>query len=386
MKVPFVDLAPAFGPIEDEVRAAVDEVIASQWFILGPKVAELEKRIATYCQTEYAVGVASGTDALVLGLRALGVGPGDFVITTPFTFTSTAGSVWQLGATPVFVDIRSDTFNISPEAIAEALRSGKTPAGTRMTATPKVIIPVHLFGQCADMDAIGALAEEHGSAVLEDAAQAIGSRFKDRPAGAMGAAGTISFYPSKNLAAFGDAGMVVTNDERVADHVRQLRVHGSRPGSKYEFEHVGWNSRLDAIQAAVLLVKLRYLDEWISARRASAALYDELLDGCSGVTLPKAVHDMEKDGLSLHTYNQYVIRAKERDALRQHLQKAGVGTDIYYPIPLHLQECFRGLGYREGSLPEAEKAAKDVLALPIFPGITRDQIAYAARTIRNFYG
>jgi dTDP-4-amino-4,6-dideoxygalactose transaminase len=355
-----------FLAIEHDVREAMDEVLASQYFIMGPNVKALEGKIAEYCGAKHAVACASGSDAILLALWALGVGPGDEVITTPFTFFATGGSISRLGATPVFVDIKADTYNIDPSAIEQAI-----------TERTKAIMPVHLFGQCADMDAINAVASARGIPVVEDAAQAIGSGYGDRRAGALGTIGCFSFFPTKNLGAYGDGGIVTTNDDELADRMSLLRLHGSRP--KYYHKMVGMNSRLDALQAAIILVKLPHLDRWNEGRRANAAHYNELLADSAAVT------PVETPG-RYHIYNQYTIRVENRDGLRDFLKEKGVGTEIYYPVPLHRQECYQDLGYEKGSLPVSEKAAEEVIALPIFAELTEAEREYAVGCIREFEG
>lgn len=376
MKVPFFDLAVQVKSIEDEIRSALDEVFENQQFIMGPKVKVLEETIAQYCQTRYAVGVASGSDALLLSLMALGVGTGDEVLLPPFTFFATAGSVSRLGATPVFVDIDRETYNMDPSKIEE-----------KVTARTKAIIPVHLFGQCADMDPLLRIAQEKKLFVIEDAAQALGAEYKPkagskgRRAGQIGDLGCFSFYPTKNLGAFGDAGMVVTDHPDLAEKLRLLRVHGSQP--KYFHKAIGINSRLDTIQAAVLLVKFKYLERWTAERQKKAeryqALFQGLLPSVDGFRLPTVQNQ------NRHIFHQYVIRVPERDRLRQFLTEEGVGTDIYYPVPLHLQECYSFLKYRRGDLPNSEKASEEVLALPIYPELTEDQQTQVVSRIKAFY-
>ncbi len=376
MKVPFFDLAVQVKFIEDEVRSALDEVFQNQQFIMGPKVKVLEETIAQYCQTRFATGVASGSDALLLSLMALGVGTGDEVLLPPFTFFATAGSVSRLGATPVFVDIDRETYNLDPSSIEK-----------KMTARTKAIIPVHLFGQGADMDPLLRIANEKKLFVIEDAAQALGAAYKpeagskERRAGQMGDLGCFSFYPTKNLGAFGDAGMVVTDHPDLAEKVRLLRVHGSQP--KYFHKAIGVNSRLDTIQAAILLVKFKYLEKWTRERQKKAlryqALFQDLLSSVDGFQLPVVQHE------NRHIFHQYVIRVPQRDRLRQFLSEEGIGTDIYYPVPLHLQECYTFLKYRRGDLPNSEKASEEVLALPIYPELTEDQQDQVVSRINAFY-
>ncbi len=375
-KIPFFDLAVQFKSIEDEIRSVLDEVFQNQQFIMGPKVKVLEETIAQYCQTRYAIGVASGSDALLLSLMALGIGMGDEVLLPPFTFFATAGSVSRLGATPIFVDIDRETYNIDPSQIQE-----------KITARTKAIIPVHLFGQCADMDPLLKISKERNLFVIEDAAQALGAEYRPqaesrgRRAGQIGDLGCFSFYPTKNLGAFGDAGMVVTDNPDLADKVKLLRVHGSQP--KYFHKSIGINSRLDTIQAAILLVKFKYLDKWTAERQKKAeryqALFQDLLSSIDGFRLPTVQNQ------NRHIFHQYVIRVPERDRLRQFLAQGGIGTDIYYPVPLHLQECYSFLKYRRGDLPNSEKASEEVLALPIYPELTEDQQCEVVNQIKAFY-
>ncbi len=376
MKVPFFDLTKQFPLIEKEVHASLEEVFKTQQFILGPQVTQLEETIASYCQMKYGIGVASGSDALLLALMALGIERGDEVILPPFTFFATAGSVSRLGAKPVFVDIDPETFNIDPSKIEEKI-SPKT----------KAIIPVHLFGQCADMDPILQIAKVKGLFVIEDAAQALGAEYKpssgspSRRAGGMGDLGCFSFYPTKNLGAMGDAGMVVTNRLDLAEKIRILRVHGSQP--KYFHRWIGLNSRLDTLQATILLVKFRYFEEWTRERQRKAKLYHTLFKESdldpADLQLPITQYE------NLHIYHQYVIRVRERDCLRGYLTQEGIGTDIYYPLPLHLQECFSYLNHRRGDFPNSERASEEVLALPIYPELTEDQQCFVVDRIRAFY-
>jgi len=374
MHVPLLDLKAQYATIRDEIKPAIDEVLESQLFILGEKVVKLEEAIAKYSGSKFAVGVASGSDALLLALMALNVGYGDKVITTPYTFFATAGSIARLGALPVFIDIDPETYNISPQKISAYLK--------RDSAQEKIkaIMPVHLYGQCADMDPILAIAREQGLPIIEDAAQAIGSRYKERKAGSIGEFGCFSFFPSKNLGGFGDGGMITTDDETLAGKVGILRVHGSKP--KYHHKVIGINSRLDALQAVALLVKIKYLDQWTAKRRENADYYREKLqkNGLEEfVGLPKVVEG------NFHIYNQFVIRVNKRDELQKFLTQAGIGTEIYYPIPLHLQECFHYLGYHEGEFPESEKAARETLALPIYPELTTAQQDYIVEKIKEFF-
>jgi len=370
MQVPLLDLKAQYRTIRDEVRPAVDAVLESQQFILGPVVQECEKLAAGYSGCEFGVGVSSGTDALLVCLMADGIGPGDEVLTTPYTFFATAGCIARLGAKPVFVDICPKTYNLD---VAQIERS--------ITPRTKAIIPVHLFGQCADMDPILDIAARRGLTVIEDAAQAIGAEYRGRRAGSMGHYGCFSFFPSKNLGAAGDGGMVVMRDAERAEKVRVLRAHGSKP--KYYHSLVGGNFRLDALQAAIVNVKFRHLDAWTAARQANAERYRTLFEQAglvaSGqVGLPYAVPD------GRHIYNQFVIRVPQRDALQAHLKAQGICTEIYYPVPLHLQQCFAGLGYKAGDLPQSEEAARQTLALPIYPELTAEQLGYVVTTIATF--
>ena len=370
ISVPLLDLKAQYAGIRDEVMEAVREVFEDQWFILGPKVQECEARIAEYCRCEHAVGVSSGTDALLIALMAEGIGPDDEVITTPYTFFATAGCIARVGATPVFVDICPRTYNLDTRKLEAAV-----------TAKTKAIVPIHLFGQCADMDAVCEVAEEHGLVVIEDAAQAIGAELKGRRAGSMGHYGCFSFFPSKNLGAAGDGGIVVTNDPERAERLAILRGHGAKP--KYYHSVIGGNFRLDALQAAVVLVKLKYLDDWSAGRRANAETYRNLfkeagLTEDDRVVLPYAIPD------GRHIYNQFVIRVPRRDELREHLKENRVATEIYYPVPLHRQECFAYLGHAEGEFPEAERAARETLALPIYPELTDEQQRHVVGKIEEF--
>lgn len=367
-----MDLASQYSKIKKEVLAEVRQVCESQHYILGKNVAALESEIGAYSGAKYAIGVASGTDAILIALMAAGVKAGDKVVTTPFTFFATAGSISRLGAVPVFVDIEPDTYNIDPAALEALLK--KSAKGV------KAIIPVHLYGQCADMDRIMKIARKYKIAVVEDAAQSIGAGYKGKRAGAIGDLGCFSFYPTKNLGCFGDGGMVTTNDAKLADRVKMLRVHGSRV--RYYHDEVGANSRLDEIQAAILRVKLKRLDSWSAGREKNAKRYDGLFAKAN----IKGVLDTPKisEGC-VSVYNQYVIRVKKRDELRAYLSAAGIGSEVYYPLPLHLQKCFKGLGYKKGDFPVSEKAAKEVLALPIYPELTPAAIKHVVATIGSFY-
>lgn len=376
MQVPLLDLKPQYQQIKAEVDAEIKEIVASQYFILGPKVEKLEREIADYCGVKEAVGVSSGTDALIIALMAVGVSTGDLVLTTPYTFFATGGCVSRLGARPVFVDIDPTTYNISPEALVQVYDGLSREEKARV----KAVIPVHLYGQCAEMDPILDWARSHKVAVIEDAAQAIGSEYQGRRAGSMGDYGCFSFFPSKNLGAFGDGGIVTVDTEERAEALRVLRMHGSAP--KYYHKLIGGNFRLDALQAAVVSVKLRYLDGWSAQRQENAKRYDALFAE-AGLTdrvgLPTVVQNR-------HIFNQYIIRVPERDALRNYLGEKGVGCEIYYPLPLHLQECFADVGHGEGSFPESEKAARETLALPIYPELSDEQLVYVVDCIKGFMG
>jgi len=355
MRVPLLDLQEQYRPIRDDLIAALIRVADTQRFIGGPEVEALERELAAFIGVRHAIGVSSGTDALLVSLMALGIGPGDEIVTTPFSFFATAGSIVRLGAVPVFVDVDPGTLNIDASAVAAAI-----------TPRTRAIMPVHLYGLCADMQPLLEAAARAGVPVTEDAAQAIGASYGDRQAGAMGAVGCFSFFPSKNLGAFGDAGLVTTDDDRLAHDVRLLRDHGAEP--KYFHKRVGGNFRLDALQAAVLRVKLPHLAAWTAARRANADRYDRLFrERRLDVRVP-----IRPDGRG-HIFNQYVIRVPNRDEVRASLERAGIGTEIYYPVPFHLQECFAPLGYRQGAFPAAEAAAREVLALPVYPGLTEMQ-------------
>jgi dTDP-4-amino-4,6-dideoxygalactose transaminase len=374
MQVPLLDLTLQHRQIAAETMAAITPVIDEQRFILGPVVDQFEREIEAYLPVPHAVGCASGTDAILLALRAFDCGPGDEVITSPFTFFATAGAIHNVGARPVFADIQPDTFNLDPAA-----------ADAACTECTKVVMPVHLFGQMADMTAFAAIGAGRGIRVLEDAAQAIGARQKTADGewittGTLGDACAFSFFPTKNLGAFGDAGMTVATDEATAERLRKLRVHGGR--QMYHHEEVGYNSRLDALQAAVLSAKLPHLRGWSDARRRHAAFYDQALAEIEGIVIPAVRPENES------IFNQYTLRVLDgqRDALAAHLRERGVGSGIYYPVPLHLQECFGYLGYREGQFPESERACREVLSLPVFPELTQAHLAYVVEVIGAFFG
>jgi dTDP-4-amino-4,6-dideoxygalactose transaminase len=355
--VPLLDLQAQYAPIRDELLAAITRVCDSGRFILGPEVDALERELAESLEVSDGVAVSSGTDAILAVLMALGIGAGDEVITTPYSFFATAGCIARVGATPVFVDIQADTYNLDPRAVRGAI-----------TPRTRAIMPVHLYGLCADMDPILEVAAASGVPVIEDACQAIGARCRGRQAGSMGTAGCFSFFPSKNLGAFGDGGLVTTNDPALARELRVLRNHGAEP--RYVHRRVGGNFRLDALQAAVLRVKLPHLARWTGMRRENAERYARLFRGAS--LIPRLTLPIEPPGYR-HIFNQYVVRVPERDRVRRELASAGVATEIYYPVPLHLQECFSGLGYRQGSLPESERAAASTLALPIYGELSHAQ-------------
>lgn len=384
--VPLLDLKAQFAQIRDEVMPVIEQVCASQQFILGDHVRSFEAELAAYCGSAHGIGVSSGTDALLLALMALSVGPGDEVLTSPFTFFATAGTISRLHARPVFCDIDPVTFNLSPVAVQQFIerncvqRSGvlhNRITGGRIRA----LMPVHLYGQSADMGGLMAIARSCGLQVVEDAAQAIGTEYlHGARVGSIGDIGCFSFFPSKNLGAFGDAGFCTANDAELAEHLRVLRVHGGKP--KYYHAHIGGNFRIDELQAAVLRVKLRHLDGWTDGRRRNAAVYDAALAGAGlgdRISTPRA-----SDGCR-HIFNQYVIRCERRDDLRKFLAERGIGTEIYYPVPLHLQECFRFLGYRSGDFPESERAALQTLALPVYPELQAEQIAHVVASIAAFY-
>jgi len=380
LSIPLLDLKAQYKSIKEEIIAATMDVYQSQRFILGPKVEALEKEIAAYTQVKYAVGVSSGTDALLISLMSANVCPGDLVVTSPYTFFSTAGSIARVGAIPVFVDIDTHTFNIDPEKLEKKISTLNAEERDRL----KAIVPVHIFGQCADMEDIIAIAKSFDVVIIEDAAQAIGAEYglsdgSFKRAGSMGTYGCFSFFPSKNLGSFGDGGMVTTNDENIYQELKIIRVHGSQP--KYYHKAIGGNFRLDALQAAILLVKFRYLDQWTEKRRENARIYRELFasKGIEEIRLP-----FENKGR--HIYNQFVIKVdRNRDELKQYLINQEIGCEIYYPVPLHVQECFRYLGYRPEDCPVSVEAAAQTLALPIYPELTYEQIEYIVEKISLFY-
>jgi dTDP-4-amino-4,6-dideoxygalactose transaminase len=386
IEVPLLDLKAQFRQIEAEAMEAIARVCKSQHFIMGPSVKELEARVAEYSQSRHGIGVSSGTDALLVALMALEVGPGDEVITSPYTFFATGGVVARVGARPLFCDIDPQTYNIAPAAVERLIaeqcetRAGKL-INRKTGGTVKVLMPVHLFGQTADMDPLLELARRHGLKVVEDAAQAIGSEYTGaRRAGSMGDIGCFSFFPSKNLGAFGDGGMCTTNDPALAERLQVLRVHGGKP--KYYHAVIGGNFRLDELQAAVLLVKLKYLDQWTAARQANAKYYDDAFDR-SGlgerVQRPRALPGHR------HIYNQYVLRVERREDLKKHLAAAKIGTEVYYPVPLHMQQCFAYLGYRPEDCPESARAAAETVAIPIYPELNEAQRRCVVDTVAAFY-
>jgi len=369
MNVPLLDLQAQYVSLRDDLRQAVERVMSSQRFVLGDEVRELESTIAAYCETKHAIGCASGSDALLLALMALDVKAGDEVITTPFSFFATAASIARLGARPIFVDIDPATYNIDPSRVADAI-----------TPRTKVILPVHIYGQCAPMDPLLELGERHGIAVIEDAAQAIGATDNRRRAGSMGLIGCFSFYPTKNLGGAGDGGILTTNNDDIAARLRRLRAHGG--STEYQHEEVGINSRLDELQAAVLRVKFPSLDRWSGERAKKAERYTELLKNAD-LSFPLTTPQVRSDGR--HIFHQYVIRVPgNRDALMDHLKTHSVGSKIYYPIPLHRQECFSYLGYQEGAFPESESAARETVALPAYPELTDEQQVYVVESIKSF--
>lgn len=369
-RIPLLDLTAQYSAIRGEIEEAVRRVFQSQQFILGPDVAALEQEVAAYCGVEHAVGCGSGTDALLLALRALGIGPGDEVLTTPFTFFATGGAIANVGARPVFADIDPASFNLDPAQAREVLE--KRPR-------VRAILPVHLYGLCADMDPLLEMARRRGIPVIEDAAQAIGAEYCGRRAGSMGAIGCFSFFPTKNLGGAGEGGILTTHDAALAERLRALRVHGSR--LRYYHDEVGTNSRLDTLQAAVLRVKLRHLEEWTARRIALAETYRQTF---RRLGTPVRVPELPAYP-ARHVYHQFVIRAPRRDRLREFLAANGIGAEIYYPLPLHRQKCFDALGYTEGSFPESERAAREVLALPIYPELSAADVGEVCSTIHRFF-
>jgi dTDP-4-amino-4,6-dideoxygalactose transaminase len=377
MKVSMLDLVAQYAKIKEEIDRAIAEVIESGQFILGPQVKALEQEMASYCQCPYAIGVASGTDALHLALRACGIGEGDGVITSPFTFIATAEAISYIGAIPIFLDIDKDTFNLDPNHVEDFLKGRLKSPGWTSRKRPKAILPVHLYGRSADMRALMEIASQYDLKVIEDCAQAIGAEHGGQRVGSFGQAGCFSFFPTKNLGGYGDGGMVTTQDAQLAEKLKILRQHGSR--TRYYHEELGFNSRLDEIQAAILRVKLRHLDTWTEGRRRIADLYRrELQDG--GVVVPL------DDPQGRHVYNQFTLRVPRRDALQIFLKEREIATMIYYPVSLHQQEVYRDLGYGDGNLPRSELAAREVISVPVHPELAPEQVAFVADTIRSFVG
>ncbi|MBL7187036.1 MAG: DegT/DnrJ/EryC1/StrS family aminotransferase [Phycisphaerae bacterium] len=366
MQIPLLDLKLQYAAIRDEVAQAIDKVCESQFFALGPAVAEFEENVAAYCSSKFAIGVSSGTDALLISLMALGAGPGDEAITTAFTFFATAGSIVRVGAKPVFVDVDPDSFNIDPAAIEE-----------KITEKTKAIVPVHLYGQIADMNAVNEIARRHNLAVIEDAAQAIGASRNGTKAGNFGDCGCFSFYPTKNLGCFGDGGLVTTNSDDIAEKIKILRNHGQDPA--YFYKIIGGNFRLDGIQGAVLNVKLKYLDSWNDKRRQNAWLYDSLF-----ADSPVKTPEIDTDNVSI--YHQYTVTVPERDKLQEFLAENQIGSAVFYPKPLHLQDCFAELGYKEGDLPVTERLCNEVLSLPVYPELSPEKIEHVAGIVLKYYG
>jgi dTDP-4-amino-4,6-dideoxygalactose transaminase len=389
--IPMLDLARQYASIREEVLAAIERVCSSQHFILGPEVEALEREIAAFTGTKEAVGCASGTDALWLALVSSGVTPGERVITTPFSFFASASSIVRAGAEPVFADVDPETLNIDPESVKRTIladqsaRNDKTGSNTaRNRGSIKALLPVHLYGQCADLDALQQIADEFNLVVIEDAAQAVGAKWHQRSAGSLGISAAFSFYPTKNLSAYGDAGIVTTQDPAIAAHMRRLRNHGSP--ERYLHTEFGWNARMDAIQAAVLRVKLKHINKWNQQRRERAQNYDRLLGEAGLLTGTSApLKSLRTSPHAFHVFHQYVIRTQRRDDLRKFLTDRGIATEIYYPVPLHLQPAFTYLAYKEGDLPESEQAAKEVLALPMFPELTEEEQQQVVAGIAEFY-
>jgi dTDP-4-amino-4,6-dideoxygalactose transaminase len=386
MQVPLLDLKAQYAPLRERIEQAIREVCDSQRFVLGPKGSALESKVAKYSHSSHGIGISSGTDALLIALMALDVGVGDAVITTPFTFFATAGVIARLGARPLFCDIDERTFNLDPQAVIRFIEAECDADGDRLVhrasrSVIKALIPVHLYGQMADMDAFTSVARRYRLAVIEDAAQAIGSALADgRRAGSIGDVGCLSFFPTKNLGAFGDAGMCVTNDSSLAERLQVLRVHGSEP--KYFHSLIGGNFRLDELQAAVLLIKLEKLDAWTAARQANAAHYTKLIESAG---LAEWIGVPYETPGERHIFNQYVIRVSQRDRVRAHLESCGIGTEVYYPLPLHEQRCFSYLGHSSEDFPLAHRAAAEVLALPVYPELTAQQREYVVGELASFF-
>ena len=373
--IPLLDLHRQYAQIREEIQEAIQRVCESQQFILGPEVEALEQEIAALTGAAVGVGCASGTDALWLALAGAGVGPGDAVITTAFSFFASASAIVRAEGRPVLVDVDPDTLNLDPAQVEKKLKSG---------LAAKAVLPVHLFGQCADMDSFDRLSQQFKLPIVEDAAQAIGGKWRERPAGSLGIVAAFSFYPTKNLSAYGDAGLVTTRDPAMAEQMRRLRNHGSP--RRYLHEEFGWNARMDAIQAAVLRVKLEHIEDWNQRRREHAASYDRLFAAAGLLSSGKApIRSLQRSEAAYHVFHQYVVRAERRDELRKFLSDRKIGTEVYYPIPLHLQPCFEYLGYRPGDLPESERAAAEVLALPMFPELMEDEQRWVVQSIAEFY-
>ncbi len=376
--VPLLDLQRQYQQIREPILAAIERVCSTQQFVLGKEVEALEREIATFTSAADSVGCSSGTDALWLALLAAGVQPGDTVITTAFSFFASASAIVRAGARPVFADVDPETLNISPRHVRSVLEAGGA-------YKIRAMLPVHLYGQCADMDSLLQIADEFHLSVIEDAAQAIGAKWKNRNAGSMGVASAFSFYPTKNLSAYGDAGLVTTRDPTLGQRVRNLRNHGSP--RRYQHPEFGWNCRMDAIQAAVLRVKLQHIEEWNAKRREHAGTYDRLLKDAGLLSAAAApIRPLARTGHAHHIFHQYVVRASRRDELRSFLSDRKIGTEVYYPIPLHLQPSLSYLGYAEGGLPESERASREVLALPMFPELTEDEQKWVVESIADFYG
>jgi dTDP-4-amino-4,6-dideoxygalactose transaminase len=373
--IPLLDLQRQYRQIREEVLAAIERVCASQQFVLGAEVEALEHELAAFTGARAAVGCASGTDALWLALLASGIQAGDAVLTTAFSFFASASAIVRAGALPVLVDVDPDTLNLDPDRVEERLRTGGSDK-------IRALLPVHLYGQCADMDRLQQIADEFRLPIVEDAAQAIGAKWRGGNAGSLGLAAAFSFYPTKNLSAYGDAGLVTTNDLKVAEHMRSLRNHGSQ--RRYYHEEFGWNCRLDAIQAAVLRVKLPHVENWNQQRRQRAATYDRLLAAAGLLSKDSPITVLKTSAPAFHVFHQYVVRARRRDELRKFLADRKIGTEIYYPLPLHLQTCFAYLGYSAGDLPESERAAREVLALPMFPELTEAEQQWVVESVAEF--
>jgi hypothetical protein len=372
MRIPLLDLKAQYDQLKDEIKGVLNKVVESQYFILSEEVSSLENEITHYTSVPYAAGVASGTDALILSLKAAGIGEGDRVITTPFTFFATSEAISLLGGIPVFVDIDPDTFNIDPDKIEEFIKG----ASGEEKRSLKAILPVHLYGQCADMGRITAIAEQYGLKIIEDCCQAIGAYHKDKQAGSFGVSGCLSFFPSKNLGAFGDGGMVISSDAALIERIKRLRVHGSK--EQYIHDEIGHNSRLDSLQAAILRVKLKRLDMWLEGRRAIAGKYDRAFSGYDIIT-PRVMEG------NIHTYHQYTLKVEGRNELLKYLNDKGIAARVYYPVPLHLQPCYNALGYSIGSLPVSERTAEKVLSLPVYPELSDEKVDYIIDTILSFY-